>query len=416
MSQRLENAATQAEIPRRDMLVGGAAVVGGLIHSTAAQPAAFASSDRPSVYERLGVKHVINAAGTLTVLGGSLMPPEVAAAWHEASLHFVDLVDLQIKVGERIAQLIGVEAALVTTGAAGAMQLATAAALTRDDRSRVRQLPDTTGLKNEVIVQKTHRTCYDNQITACGAKLIEVETSADLERAITDRTVLMLFYNLHDSDGQIDRAAWLATAKRRGILTLLDAAADVPPVRALSQYNEMGFDMVAFSGGKALRGPNDTGMLLGKKDLIEAARANTNPTCGCIGRALKVGKEDMVALLAAVERYMQNDHDAEWREWERRLGVIEHALADVPTVTTERIVPPIANHVPHLLVYWDESKVKISREQVTKELAQADPPIALGRVRGTGEHGLLVSVFVLQPGEVEVVARRLVDVLRAAAR
>jgi L-seryl-tRNA(Ser) seleniumtransferase len=148
--------------------------------------------------------------------------------------------------------------------------------------------------------------------------------------------------------------------------------------------------------------------------LIEAAKANTNPVCGCIGRSMKVSKEDMVALWAAVKRYVRTDHAAEWREWERRLTVIEQRLRDIPSVTTERVVPPIANHVPHLLVFWDEARVRISREQMTRQLAQGDPAIALGRVRGTGDRGLLVSVFVLQPGEVEIVADRLRDLLRQA--
>jgi uncharacterized pyridoxal phosphate-dependent enzyme len=403
-----------ASIARRDVLVGGAAVVGSLV---APETNAIPPAPPPmnvGYYERLGVKRVINAAGTLTTLGGSLMPPEVTAAWNDAARHFVDLPDLQNKVGARIAELIGVDAALVTTGAAGAMQLATAALMTNGDPKLVRQLPDTTGIKNEVIVQRGHRTCYDHQIMACGARMVEVETAADAESAIGDRTVMMLFYNLHEPDGKIDRAAWLEIAKRRRVPTLLDAAADVPPQEALSRYVRSGFDLVAFSGGKALRGPNDTGLLLGHKHTIEAAKANANPVCGCLGRSLKVSKEDMVALLAAIERYVTLDHAAEWREWERRLDVIEHALRDVPTVTTEHIVPPIANHVPHVLIFWDESRVKITREQVTARLAEGNPSIALGRVRGTGDKGLLVSVFVLLPGEDEIVAARLREVLNGA--
>jgi L-seryl-tRNA(Ser) seleniumtransferase len=296
------------------------------------------------------------------------------------------------------------------------MQLATAAAITRGDPEKVRRLPDTTGMMNEVITQKSHHACYDNQITACGAKLVDVETRADLDRAISDRTAMMLFYNLNDPDGQIHREEWVAVAHKHNVSTLLDAAADVPPVEALSKYNRMGFDMVAFSGGKALRGPNNTGLLLGRKDLIEAAKKNTNPVCGSIGRSMKVGKEDMIALLAAVERYVRTDHAAEWREWERRLGVVESTLRDIPTIRTERIVPPIANHVPHVLLFWDESVVKVTRDQVTKQLAAGDPSIALGRVHSTGDAGLLVSVFMLKPDEVAIVAGRLREVLEQAAR
>jgi len=177
----------------------------------------------------------------------------------------------------------------------------------------------------------------------------------------------------------------------------------------------MGFDLVAFSGGKALRGPNNTGLLLGRKDLVEAGKRNANPHCGTIGRMMKVSKEDMIALLAAVERYVRLDHKAEWREWERRLAVIERALKDVPTLECERVVPPIANHVPHLILSWDEKRVKITRERLTRELAEGEPPILIGRVSGTGDKGVLISVFVLQEGEDRVVAERLRAILDKAA-
>jgi len=366
-------------------------------------------------YERLGIQPVINAAGTLTALGGSLMPPEVTEAWLDASHHFVDLLELQDKVGERIAEQIGVEAALVTTGAAGAMLLATAAAVTRGDPDAIGRLPDTRGLKNQVITQASHHTCYDHQITNCGVKLIDVETRAELERAINDRTAMTLFYNLFEPDGKIKREEWIEVARQHNVPTLLDAAADVPPLETLSKYNRLGFDMVAFSGGKALLGPNDTGLLLGRKEWIEAAKLNNAPRCGNIGRMMKVSKENMIALWAAVERYVRIDHDAEWREWQRRLGVIEDALQGLTTVRTERFVPPIANHVPHLVVYWDENAIKITGDEVTTKLTEGKPPIRLGRVRGTGDQGLLISVFMLKPGEVEIVARQLAAVLSDTA-
>jgi L-seryl-tRNA(Ser) seleniumtransferase len=369
--------------------------------------AAAAEPGTANVYEAIGVRPVINATGTVTVLGGSLMPPEVVAAWVAASKYFVDLYELQDKVGQKIAQLIGVEAALVTTGAAGAMLLGTAAAVTRGDPGCIRRLPDTTGMKNEVILQKSHHTCYDNQLTGAGVKLIDVETRADLERAVGERTALLFFLNLAESDGRIKRPEWVELARRHQVPTLLDAAADVPPVERLSEYNRMGFDLVAFSGGKALLGPNDTGLLLGRRDLVEAAKRNTNPHCGVIGRMMKVSKEDMVALLAAVERYVRMDHKQEWREWERRLDVLEQALRDIPTLQCQRFVPPIANHVPHLVITWDEDRLQLTREQLTRALADGNPSIRIGRVRGTGDKGVLLSVFMLQKGEDQVVADRL---------
>jgi L-seryl-tRNA(Ser) seleniumtransferase len=399
---------------RRGALKTGAGLaLGGVLGagSGAAEPKA----STPNVYEALGVKPVINAGGTFTNLGGSLMPPEVAAAWVEASKHFVNLLDLQDKVGEKIARLAGVEAALVTTGAAGAILLGTAAAVTGRDPKLIKRLPDTVGMKNEVILQKAHHSCYDNQLTDVGVRLVEVETAADARAAVSERTALMFFMNVNEADGRIKRAEWVELAQKHKVPSLIDAAADVPPVENLSAFNKQGFDLVALSGGKALRGPNDTGLLLGRKDLVDAAKLNTNPHCGTIGRMMKVGKEDMVALLAAVERYVRTDHKAEWREWERRLGVIEDALKDVPTLHSERIVPPIANRVPHTILTWDEQRVRLTPAHLTKELAAGDPPIIIGRVHGTGDKGVLVSVFVLKDGEERIVAERLRTLLMKAA-
>jgi L-seryl-tRNA(Ser) seleniumtransferase len=270
-------------------------------------------------------------------------------------------------------------------------------------------------MRNEVLLQKTHHTCYDNQLTDVGVKLIDVETPADVERAISDRKAMMFFMNYAEADGKIGRKEWLALARKHNVPTLLDAAADVPPVERLSLYNKMGFDLVAFSGGKALRGPNDTGLLFGRRRLIEAAKRNANPHCGTIGRMMKVSKEDMVAVLAAVERFVRLDHKAEWREWERRVGVLEEAVKGVPTLECERVVPPVANSVPHLLVSWDERRLGLTRERLTKELASGDPPILIGRVRGTGDKGVLFSVLTLEAGEDKLVADRLRAIFKKAS-
>jgi L-seryl-tRNA(Ser) seleniumtransferase len=268
------------------------------------------------VYEALGIEHIINATGTVTNLGGSIMPPEVVAAWADAAKNFVNLVELQDKVGARIAELIGVEAALVTTGAAGSILLGTAAVVTRGDPKFIKRLPDTTGMKNEVILQKSHHSGYDNQLTDVGVKLIDVEKAEDVARVVNERTALMFFMNVAEPQGQIKRAEWVELARRHQVPAFIDAAAEVPPVERLTEYNRMGFELVAFSGGKGLRGPNDTGLLLGRKDLIEAAKKNTNPHAPTIGRMMKVSKEDMIAQLAAVDRFVHLDHKAEWRELE----------------------------------------------------------------------------------------------------
>lgn len=402
------------KLSRRTLLQSSAGGIAGVVVAMDSPVADAAAAPEFDVYQALGVKTLINAAGTLTMIGGSLMAPEAVAAYVSASKNFVNMLELQDRVGERVAKILNVEAAMVTSGAAAAMQLATAAVLTRGDAKCVLQLPDLTGMKSEVITQKTHHTCYDNQIINCGVKLIEVETREELEKAINERTAMMLFYNLFEPDGKLNREQWLEVARRHNIPTLLDAAADIPPLSAPATYTKMGFDLVAFSGGKALLGPNSTGLLVGKKEFIESAKLNTAPRCGNIGRMMKVSKEDMVALWAAIERYSKTDHEAEKREWERRLGVIETAVKTVPTVTTERFLPPIANHVPHTIINWDESKVRIDREKVTEKLLAGNPVISLGRVRGTSDKGLLVSVFQLKSGEDEVVAARLRDVLKQA--
>ncbi len=268
----------------------------------------------------------------------------------------------------------------------------------------------------EVIRQKAHRDCYDHQITACGVRLVDVETREELERAIGPRTAMLMAYNYLEPLGKIDRAEWIEIARRHKVPTLLDAAADTPPLDALWKHNRAGFDMVVFSGGKGLRGPQNAGLLLGRKDLIEAAKLNTAPRCGTIGRGMKVSKEDMVAMWAAVERHVGLDHAAQEREWERRLGVIEEALRDLPTVKTKRITPPIANHVPHLLVLWDERRLGVTPAEMKQRLSAGDPPIATARVHGTPDEGFLISVFMLQEGEDRVVAERVRAILSQKAK
>jgi L-seryl-tRNA(Ser) seleniumtransferase len=271
-------------------------------------------------------------------------------------------------------------------------------------------------MKNEVLLQRAHHSCYDNQMTDVGVRLIDVETAADVKRLVNERTALMFFMNKDDAAGRVRRADWVALAREHKVPTLLDAAADVPPVERLSEYCRMGFDLVAFSGGKAIRGPNDTGLLVGRKEWIDAAKLNTNPNCPSIGRGLKVSKEDMIAQMVAVERFVRLDHKAELREWERRIGVIEDAMRGIATVQCERITPTTANCVPHLILTWDEKRVRITRAAFTRALMEGDAPIQIGRVPGTGERGVCISVFMLQSGEDRIVAERVAALLRNAAR
>ena len=367
-----------------------------------------------NIYERLGVRTRINAKGTYTFLTGSLLPPEVAQAMEEASRHYVWILELQQAVGQKIAQMLGVEAAMVTSGAAGAIMLGTAACVAGKDPERIARLPDITGMKSEVIIQKSHRNAFDHAIRNVGVRLVVVETLEEMENAISEKTAMMYFLNEAQNHGQVGLEKFVEVGKRRGVPTFNDAAADVPPPSHLSDYNKMGFDMVAFSGGKGLRGPQCAGLLLGRKDLVEAALLNNNPHEDTIGRPCKVGKEEIVGMFVALERYVNVNHDAEWKDWEARLGVIEKAVASVPGVRTSRFVPEIANHVPHLSLQWDETAFGLTQAECAKQLEEGEPSI----ICLAEEHspGLSVTPFMLQPGEERIVARRLKEILNAAQK
>jgi L-seryl-tRNA(Ser) seleniumtransferase len=368
---------------------------------------------RRDPFHALAVRPFINAAGTYTALTASLMPPEVTEAMLDASRHYVHLTKLQDAVGARIAALTGAEAAMVTSGAAGALTVGTAACMTGTDQAKILRLPDVTGMKSEILVQKTHRYGYDHAVRATGARMVEIETADELERAAGPRTAMMLFFNDAGPRGRISDAEWVRLGKRHNVPTFNDAAADVPPVDNLSKYLKMGFDLVTFSGGKGLMGPQSAGLLLGRQDLIAAARLNTSPFSDTLARGMKVNKEEMVGMLVALELYLKRDHAADWREWERRSEVIARAAKRVRTVASEVHVPEIANHVPHLKIGWDQTVVRISPPQVKQALADGDPSIEACPM--TNRNELVLGVWMMQPGDAETVARRLEQVLREAA-
>lgn len=364
-----------------------------------------ASSPSP-LYASLGIKPVINGVGVVTVLGGSIMPPEVIRAMEEASRYFIPLPELQRKVGMRIAELLKAPAAMVTCGAASAITVGTAACLSEGDSAKLRRLPNREGIRYEVIQQKSHRSGYEHQMELCGAKIVTVETRKDLEAAINEKTGMMFFLNKADPDGQVKAEEFVKIGKERGVPTMNDAASDATPKENLWKYTEQGFDLVIFSGGKALRGPQASGLLLGRKDLIEASYPAMSPYGG-IGRGMKVGKEEMCGLLAAVERYLKVDHEAEYRELDRRVASIRQALQGVSGVQTERHVPVIANEVPHVKVLWDESARGLSSQGVVEKLRDGDPPIHIQRP-GNGQ--LLISVWMMRGTEHEIVGRRLKEI------
>jgi len=378
--------------------------------AAAATGAALTASSPSSLYARLGVKPVINGVGVVTVLGGSIMPPEVVRAMEEASRYFIPLPELEKKVGARIAELLQAPAAMVTCGAASAIAVGTAACLSQGDPAKLRRLPDRQGIRFEVIQQKSHRSGYEHQMELCGAKIVTVETRKELEGAINEKTGMMFFLNKGEPDGEIKSGEFVKIGKDRGVPTMNDAASDATPKENLWKYTRQGFDLVIFSGGKALRGPQSSGLLLGRKDLIEASYPAMSPFGG-IGRGMKVGKEELCGLLAAVERYLKVDHEAEFRELEARVASIRTALKGIAGIQTDRHVPVIANEVPHVTVQWDESAKGLSSQQVSEKLLAGDPPI---HVQRPGQGQLLISVWMMRGDEHKLVGRRLREILVGA--
>jgi len=382
-------------------LVGGFA--GPSAVSASAAAAATAGRD---YFAELGVRPFINAAGTYTAMTASLMPAEVMEAINYASKRFVMLDELHDKVGHRIATLLRAEGAMVTAGAASALTLGTAAVLTGKDQQKMVDLPNLAGMKSEVIIQKAHRFGYDHAVRNCGVKLVEVETPDDVDRAVSDKTAMMLFYNAAAPPGPIPDVEFVRLGKKHGVPTFNDAAADVPPVENFWKYTGMGFDLVAFSGGKGIRGPQSAGLLLGRKDLIEAARLNAPPNGNTVGRGMKVNKEEMLGMLMALERFVKMDHAVEGREFERRAELIRSTAAALPGVKAEVFVPPVSNHVPHIRISW-EGGDEAAAAAVVKAMKDGEPSIAIRNEK----EALVIGVWMMQPGEDKLVARRLRQVL-----
>lgn len=386
--------------------------------ATAAEPNAaeatgFGQSGNP--YQELGVTTVINGEGTMTTLGGSLIRPEVEAIMAQAAKHFVSIPELEAAAGKRIAQMLKLPqgySAIVTSGAAGAIQSGLAGILTGDNESLIKQLPDLTGMKSEVIIQKTHRNPFDHQLRGTGVKLIEIETREQLRRAVSEQTAMMHFTNFANSAGQIKVDEWPRLAKQHNVPCMNDAAADTPPVSHLWDYANMGYDLITFSGGKALRGPQCAGMLIGREELVHYALLNNSPYEDTLGRGQKVGKEEIVGMLKALELYLSEDHDALAKEWQQRLENISGQITKIPGVSTSFFIPEIANHVPHMQITWD-AKISLTPQQASQILRSGQPSIVIGG--GEGRPGLAMNSFMLQPGEDQIIAEQLVKVLRQHA-
>ena len=409
---------------RRDFvrLAGGAAAALGSAPALASTETAPTTHTGEDYYDKLGVAKIINAAGTYTALTAASMPPEVLAAVQKAALHPVRLHDLQTKAGEYVAKRLRCEGAVITSGASGAITLATAACMQSANNISFLAMPQAIdGKKNQVIVQRAHRYGYDHAMFLCGARVTEVDTMDEYKRACAVGNAIMTnFFNAaEEEDGlagtaQIGREEWLRVAHEHGIPCHLDAAADMPPISNLWKYTGMGFDLVSFSGGKGMRGPQNAGLLLGKKHLTDLAAQNNNPGDG-VGRGMKVAKEQIVGMVAAVDWVLSHTEESMQGDYHKRVDVVAQAVKGIPSVRTETVVPKIANHVPHLLIRFDPSVTGVTTTQIVAALGTGQPSIELnpntGRPPNQGipsdANTLVVGVWMLQPGEDAIVGRRI---------
>ncbi|MBM3444722.1 MAG: aminotransferase class V-fold PLP-dependent enzyme [Bacteroidetes bacterium] len=376
----------------------------------AGEVSTFAKRD---LFAELGIRTFINAAGTYTAMTASLMRPEAMDAIRQASHKFCMLDELQDKVGERIASMTHAEAAVVTSGAFAALTLGMAGILTGMDPVKVKSLPklEGTGMKMEVICQKAHAIGYNQALTNTGVKVIMIETREELIKAINKNTAAMHFLHINADRGQIQHEEWVEIGKKYGIPTTIDIAADVPPVSNLWRFNDMGFHFVAISGGKALRGPQSAGILMGKKEVIAAARLSMPPRGETIGRGMKVNKEEVLGMYVALESFMAIDHDEEYKMFQKRIDKIKSAVDQVSGITTVVNHPKLGNVTPTLNITWDATKIKKDGNQLREDLRKGDPSI---EVVG-GKDNLSVTTWSLQEGEDKIVAARLKEVLMAAS-
>jgi L-seryl-tRNA(Ser) seleniumtransferase len=382
---------------------------------------------RQNVYTRLGVKTVINCRGTWTYLSGSLEFPEVRQAQLEASEYFVNMLELQRAVGRRLSELTGAESGIITSGSAGAMAAATAACMAGSDDKYIWQLPDTTGLKHEVIMVGG-RSAFDSAIRLTGAKLVLTYSPEELANAINEHTAMIYTTDLGEKLQRV-----VAIAKEHKIPMLLDDAAGIPPADNARLYARMGIDLYCFSGGKGLCGPQCSGLLLGRKDLIEAALLNSSPREGAVCRAMKVGKEEVIGCLTALETWLNLDEKKLYAEWNGRVDRIRKLVETVPGVKTETYIPDDGNRYPTLKISWDQQSWRYSITDCVQELRAGDPVIeVLGadnpslvktvregqpnrKERKGPDHIELVSMTI-KPGEEMIVGQRLRTILGAAQK
>lgn len=371
------------------------------------------------VYQKLGVRTKINAVGNGTAIGGSIMAPEVIAAMQEASQNFIDLNELLAKAGQYIADLVGVEACYITSGAAGGVLISMAACMTGKDWAKVHQLPDTQGMKNEVIMQVMQRNYYELMVREAGAKLVEIglantTNSWHLEAALNEQTAAIVHFVAYSPPQDLPLEEVIKIAHKRDVPVVVDAAAEFPSFSILREYIDMGADLVIFSGGKGIRGPQSSGLILGRKDLIEACAMNGSPYHG-VGRPCKVGKEEIIGLVTALELFSDPEYERKELEgWHLRTNYIVETLSDLSHVSVETGFPKDfagvetnPGIVPVTVVTWDKNAIPITKEEAASALLEGDPGIYVA----TSRDGIVIAPHTLLPGEESIVAERVGSVL-----
>lgn len=366
----------------------------------------------PNIYESIGVDTIINCRGTFTIIGGSLERPEVHAAMQSASGNFAQYDELAQGVGERLAELTGAEWGIVTAGCAAAMKHATAACVSGGNPEKLLRIPDLTGLdKTEVIMPRYSRNVYDHAVRNIGVKIITVDTPDEMMEAINPKTAMIYINSGRGSaTGQpLSLEAIVEMAKPKNIPVLIDAAAENLTIP--NMHLQRGATMVAYSGGKALCGPQCAGLLLGKKDILMSAWQASSPHHGP-GRDNKVGKEEMLGMLAAVETWVKRDHQGEWKTWLNRLDHISQKVTQVNGVSTKVEEPSgLSNLAPVLVISWDPSKFHVSGEEMAEELGRNKPRVAVGSRSGEGITSINITPSQMKDGEDKIVADRVYGLL-----
>jgi len=399
---------------RRDLLKGLTVLplAGGILSVesvTGAEVKALATTAvKRDLFKELGIRTFINARATLTMMTGSLMQDEVIEAINNSSRRYCMLDELQDKVGAKIAELCHAEAATVTSGAFSAIMLGTAGVLSGNDPAKAAMIPhlEGSGMKTEVILQKGHNIGYYQAMKNCGVTMVWVETREELDRAINSKTAMMGFMNCNTNAGQIKHKEWLEVAKKNNIPTLIDIAADVPPIENFWKFNDMGFDLVCLSGGKAIRGPQSSGVLMGRKELIAAARINASPRGSTIGRGHKVNKEEILGLYVAIEKFIRTG-DEEWKFWLKQIAHIENTVKNIKSVKTRIFVPEVANSTPNLEISWDPAILPVTGKEIQERLSKGEPGIELN----AGKNNISLVTFIMVPGEEKIVAARIKEEL-----